>query len=596
MRKGFLFGIIGLVVAGGICFYLFNPLTSPEQKQSVPLESVLPADTVGMVKLYDVTGQIERFTSERLGRSLAKMDIPAILRMMQMSPRERAAVIALKEKVKIAVNSVWFDTLFGREAACALRPVSPETTPGEEFNEDQITGTLIFVSRPKQPANVLESFSSMFNRQLHIQVQPYKEWKIKQFVLENDEPIYYALTDGILIAGFSPDVVRQCLDQSLDRSSSLLENESYKGHCADMVKPGHTETIFFADFHYFMNFMKDVVTATGATEARDPRMQIFHDQCAMMDGIEKISMVSYYDDGVPEENKVVISFDPDALSPLLKKSIGIAPQKNPMLEYAPADTLIYSWQNYFDLRFCWEEYMKTLAPGREDIDRINRYFSRNIGVELDQFLSAFGSQLVFLINDINTKGMFPFPELGILVEVTNPDVVEQAIQGLVRQTGMPLRKEAYKGEYISFIVSPMGMDLSPAYLCRDDVCFLAVNKRLLVSILDSPQNRGLSGQENFREIDRGISGENNKVCYINVEGLNRRIREALTWAESWMVAIRPDKGKRFRELSDLVLVPLLDGFSMYRAVGVRTYIEEERIVSEIYTLIDPSQENPVTEK
>ena len=35
-------------------------------------------------------------------------------------------------------------------------------------------------------------------------------------------------------------------------------------------------------------------------------------------------------------------------------------------------------------------------------------------------------------------------------------------------------------------------------------------------------------------------------------------------------------------------ISLLDGLSMYKAVGLRNYTEEERAVSEIYTLVDPS--------
>jgi Protein of unknown function (DUF3352) len=578
MKKNILILIIaGLVAAGGAYFYY-----SPLAVKQAPLEVVLPGDTVSMVKICELTRQIERFKGDRMGQSLAKMDIPGIMNLLEISPEDQNQIFRFKEEIQNMLDSAWFDILFGQEIALAVQPLSLDLNKIEEFDIQELLDATVIVGRPRQPARVLESLNSMFSTQLDIQSQAYKQWEINQFTLENDLPVYYALADGLLIAGMSLDLVQRCLDQSLDAASSLLQSKAYKAHCADLFKAGETDLILYGDLRYLMDTAHKIVSTQAENK---PDMVVLKRQLEEMQGLETINLACYDDGGSLVQSKLVVSFDRSRMSPTLAKAFSVKPGDNPTLQYVPAKVLVYSWQNNLDLNLYWQKFLKSPEIGPEKVEQIKQEFSRNVGVELEQFLAAFGSQVGFLINDVNTNGMFPIPELALQLETFQPETVEQAIGNLVNQFGMPLQKASYNGAEIMFVALPLGADLSPAYVCKDGFCTIAVNKRLLESMLDSPEKGNLGDQKNFKEVDKGLSKANNQISYMNVEGMIAKSYEVISWAMAWMAATQPDKGEKAQKVVELVVNPLLDGFSMFKAIGSRTYSGEGHMTTDVYTSV-----------
>ncbi|MBN2429089.1 MAG: hypothetical protein JXK94_12200 [Deltaproteobacteria bacterium] len=389
--------------------------------------------------------------------------------------------------------------------------------------------------------------------------------------------------EALIIAGINLDLVQRCLDQSLDPSTSLLESGAYKTYCADLFKPGETDVILFGDLDHFITTAGKVV---HAQMEQDPRLAGVEKQLADMQGLTTLALACYDDGGPLLNSKLVLGIDRNVLSPTLATAFGVEPMTNPTLDKVPAKALIYSWQNNFNAAFYWQEFQKSPELTPENIEKIKNEFALNTGVELDNFLAAFGSQVGFLINDINTGGMFPIPEAALVFEVKNPVLVEQAIQTVVGQMGMPLQQEAHNGIGISYVALPMGADLSPAYVCADGFCTLTVNKNLLTSMLDASQNGSIKTQPGFKAVNRGITGKNNQVSYANVEGLIGKTKDISAWALAWMAATQPDRGEKGRRMVELVLNPLLDGFSMYNSIGSRVYIENDRMVSDTYVSVN----------
>lgn len=578
MRKYFLLLIIaGMAVAGGAYLYL-----APSDTEKVSMEAVLPADTVGFVRIPELSQQVERFKADRLGKSLAKMDVPAIMDLMELSRDEQENILQFKEQFQAAVESTWFDILFGQDVALAIQPISVDFKGNEEFDLQQLFQAVTILGKPKQPTRVLESLNSMFSTQLNVRTQAYKDWTINEFRLENGQPAYYALVEGLLIAGMSPEPVQRCLDQSLDPASSLQQSKLWKLHGADLYKAGETDLLFFADLDYILDTSQKALSTQ--VEER-PDLLVLKKQFDDLRALETISLASYDDGTSLLESKVVVSFDPNRMSPTLEQAFGTKPQDNPTIKYVPAGALVYSWQNNFDLNFYWRELLKSPELGSEDLDEIRREFAAFAGVELEQFLAAFGSQLAFLVNDVNTGGMFPVPELALHFEIKDPAILEQAVQNLVGQSGMPLQKESYNGVDILSVSLPLGANLSPAYACDKGFCTLAVNGQLLKSMLDSPQGSSLSSQANFKIVDHGITGKNNQISYLNIEAMIVKARDIVSWSLAWATATQPDKGEKARRLAALVIDPLLDGFSMYKAVGIRSYVEQGRVTTEAYTAV-----------
>ncbi|NLV23482.1 MAG: hypothetical protein GXY54_01705 [Deltaproteobacteria bacterium] len=53
-----------------------------------------------------------------------------------------------------------------------------------------------------------------------------------------------------------------------------------------------------------------------------------------------------------------------------------------------------------------------------------------------------------------------------------------------------------------------------------------------------------------------------------------------------MALIQPDKGEKFRRIVDAGIHPLLEGLSGIKAIGSRTYVEKNRMISDLYVTME----------
>ena len=581
MRKGIVAVIVlALLGSAGAYVYFYQPFARPPA-----LISLLPGDTLAMVRICRLKEQIQRFKTGRMGRSLARVDMPRVLALLQVSERDRTEFMQFSEAFKNALNSAWFDLLFGQEMVVALQGSALHLNAAGQFDRQQWREAVIFVSRPKQPTRVLESLNSMFARQLQVGSESFQQWKINHFALDPGLSIYYALTDGMLVAGLSPKSVQRCLEQSLDETGSLLQAAAYKAHCAGLYKDGQTDLIAFADTRTALDLGRQAVAKAAE---KQPDLAALKKQLADLNGLESIN-VALYDDGGPlVQAATVVGIDRRRMSPIMARAFGSKPETNPTLRRIPMDALVYAWQNTFDLNLYWQQFQHNPAVGLRKIRQIQDAFKRNLGMDVDQFLAAFGTQFGLLVNDIDTGGMFPIPELALFIQAVQPAVVDRTMHRLADQFGTPLQTEDYKGVTIGYTVLPMGASLSPAYACSDGFCTVASSKTLLKAMQDADAKGDLTAHPDFKAVDHGLTDANNQTGYIQMEGLVARSRDITAWAMAWMAMVRQETAERNRQIVDLLINPVLDGLSMIKAVGTRTYIEETRIKSDTYAALDRS--------
>jgi hypothetical protein len=565
--------MLALAAAGGAYWYFY----AGGPRTVLAVEAVLPADTLAVIKVFDAKKQVERFKAGRMGRSLAGMDFPAVLKLTSLSPEEQEKLVQFKDRFQDAVNSTWFDTLFGQEFALALQPLPA----ADGIDARQAAGAVVLVARPRQPAKVLESLNSMFAAPLSIRTQAFQQWTIHEFTLANGQSVYYTLADGLLIATASPDRIEHCLTQSLDPGSSLLRKPAYQGYSAELYRAGETDSFFYGDLGRILETARQAIAPLVADQ---PELAGLQARLKDLEGLETAASAAYDDGGPLTRQKTILRFDPARLSESLRVAFGESPDAVPPLQQVPAGPLFYSWQNNLNMDFYWREILKTLAPTPEAAAKIRQEFLASTGVDVDRLVAAFGSQGSFLLTDVKFGWIFPLPELAVSVGVKDSAMVKKAVQGFAERMGVPMEKESYQGRELIF--SPMGEDLGPAFTCSGSVCTLAINRRLLHRILDAPQKGSLSGDAGFRAVDQGLSAQNTRITFWNFRQMVARARQGLDWAKSRMAVTQPDKGERFRNISRLAIEPVLDGLSGIQALGTRTYMDGKRVVNEVYIAAD----------
>jgi hypothetical protein len=570
--------ILVLAVAAGAYVYVYQPFA----KQTA-VESLLPGDTLGLVRVCELNKQIERFKSGKMGHALAGMDLPHLMAALEVPPAQRLEFTRSLDSFMDAIDSPWFDSLFGQDVSLALlkAPFNPQQL--DPVDLQALMDSVVLLARPRQPGRILESLNSMFATQLSVQTQDYQKWRINQFVLDNGRQVYYALTDGLVVAGLSATPVKRCLQQSLETTSSLLQTQAYRTRCASLFKAGQTDLFAFGDAGRAITLLQEAVERRAPSE---PQMDRLKTQLERIQGIDTISMVQY-DDGSPLVHlKMIVGIDKGRMAPPIAWAMGMAPMTNPTLACIPADALLYSWQNNLDVKFYWQEIQRHPAMTPGTVAQIKKAFAKNTGMELDRLLEAFGTQAGLLVNDLNMGGMFPIPELALFVQAKQPDVINQFIRRQADQFNMPVQQESYQGTDLQYVMLPVGGDLSPAYAFSKGFCTLAINRTLLKSMLDEAGTNRLSSHPSFKSISQGLTDKNNQVFYMRTEGLVAKAREIVDWAMTWMAMTKPNETDQARQIVELGINPMLDGLSMFKAVGGRTYIEEDQINSDIQVLLD----------
>jgi hypothetical protein len=570
--------ILVMVAAAGAYIYFYQPFA-----KKTAVESLLPGDTLGLVRVCELKKQIERFKTGKMGRALAGMDLPRLLAALEVPPAQRLEITASLKRFTDAVDSPWFDSLFGQDVSLALikAPFNPQHL--DAADPQAFMEAMVLVARPRQPARILDSLNSMFATQVAVQSQNFQQWRIHQFAVDSGQQIYYALTDDLVVAGLSVEPVKKCLQQSLATTPSLLQSQAYQTRCAPLFKAGQTDMFAFGDTGRLIALLQETV---NGLEDSDPQAVQLKSQLERIQGIETIGMAQY-DDGSPLMRlKMIVGIDRQRMAPSMAKATGIAPMSNPTLARVPAGALIYSWQNNFDLQMYWQELQRHPAMTPETVTGIKKAFTRKTGMELDDLLGAFGTQVGLLVNDLNMGGMFPVPELALFVQARQPEVINRLIEQQVDQLNMPVVKETYQGTDLQYVTLPLGDALSPAYAFSEGFCTLAMNRALLKSMLDKDGTNRLSSHPSFKAVNQGLTDENNQVFYMRTEGLVAKARDVINWAMTWMAMTKPDETDQARQIVELGVYPLLDGFSMFKAVGGRTYTREDQISSDMQVLLD----------
>lgn len=579
MRKKIVVAVIFLAVASaGAFIYFYQPFTQPME-----ITSILPADTASLIRVSELKKQIERFKNNKLGRSLAGIDLRRLMNTIGVPQMQQQKFVRELENFNNAVDSAWFEILFGQDVAVALldfpfQEISEKTTDIRTF-----FNTSVIVARPSQPTRVLKSLKEMFSSELSVESKIYQQWEINSFSPQEGITVNYALANGLLIAGFSAAPVKRCLDQSLDQDASFLNSQAYQRYGQKLYKPGKTNLIAYADISYFMEGLKGLIDPSSEPQSQE---MLFKAQLEKFQGIKSFNYVIYDDDGPVITSKAVVAIDRENLSSILAQKAGIPPGANPTLDYVPANVLFYTWSNNFDLKKYWQETIQ--GPGMDPRveAQIKQAFADNMNMALEDVLSALGIQTAFLINDIKLGGIFPIPEFAFMVEVRQPERIDRLLKENIEGNGILLNTEDYNDKVIRSTMLPLGQDLSPAYTIFDGFCYIAVNRNLLKRILDRDAKERLQSHADFQAIDKGLSSENNQVFYLKFDKMVGRARSLMEWAMAWSAITKPEESQRIKQIVNLGVNPLLDGLTLFKTIGGHTRMGESQITSDIYILLD----------
>ena len=191
------------------------------------------------------------------------------------------------------------------------------------------------------------------------------------------------------------------------------------------------------------------------------------------------------------------------------------------------------------------------------------------------------------VTDINTSGFFPIPKLVLFMEARDPQVIEGIIASAVKKTMVQFQLEEYKGITIRSLPLPFGADLQPAYAFLNGFCLISINTQLIRDAIDTNNSgEGLTKDPDFTAVDRGLSGKNNTVCFLNVTGCIDASKDIIEWQQKMAMFKDPENAQQRALVMEKVVYPILESLQVVETIGTRIILNENEMEGYSYIKVD----------
>ena len=568
--------LLGIVAAGGGVWYFNRPATVATH----PAE-LLPEDTLVMIEAVDLKKSLDEFRAGPLGRAVLGIDMQACMGAFNADPEEIEQVRRLQARVKAGVDSPWFDTLFGDLAVLAVLRPDPEAL--RDSPERLWHQSAVMVLKPKKPAEMIQWIGRMFAMDVSVTAETESGVRMDRIDAGDGPPLFVAVHRGLGLVALDPGPIVRCLAPSdAFAPSPLAQSPDYAALRAELAGAPEAGRFFvWIDFHGILDTWFD---PADQTSPRDAAMAEVEKLWGGFNQARPVIAAVTTDGGDTVNHRWRIRYNAVDLSPDMARMLNIPPESNTTLPWIPESVLYYSWQNNLDQVL--ESVLDLSRLDAGETEAFRREFATATGVVLEDALGAFGSQFAVMIRDIRTGGIFPVPELALMAEVGRPEIIDRLVESAVRNFGLATATEEYRDGRIRYVALPYGEEISPGYAFREGFLVMASSRGLLKTLLtQEPGGKSLVDSPSFSAVNRGLTDRNNQMMFLQTGEAAERARDLLKWALSLAVMTgKAGDANQMIYLSGKVVEPILEGLSMYPAVGARTVVRENGIESDISVL------------
>ncbi|MBT8363656.1 MAG: hypothetical protein KJP23_03055, partial [Deltaproteobacteria bacterium] len=417
----------------------------------------------------------------------------------------------------------------------------------------------------------------------------YDQWVINHFVLEAGVKVHYTITGGLVVLALHRRPLVRCLETLKEPASSLAQNPDYHAVEREFKDKSDPEVYSFVNLQELYRLGAEVVSKNIDDR---PDYKLFEKQISQMGGFYAAGYAAYDDGSTVLQKKMVFMVDRALLEPQYARALNIKPETGAMLTMLPQSTLGFIWQNTLDLKLYYDSLIESEDLKPEDIAYFDAKVQEKIGMSVEELVNSFGPQWGLALQSIKTGGFFPIPELGIFIQSAHPDIAERIIRQAAAKSDMPISTEAYGSQQISYLQLPFGGDLRPCYAYINGYCIVAVNTKIIKSYIDTINGgQNITNSDSFKAVDKGLSDKNNQLAYIRFDQLMDTVPEIIRWGSSMAATAKPEKAGQIAPVAEQLVNPLIDGLKMYKTVGLRSFIAEAKIESQIYTEVDKMEAN-----
>ena len=507
----------------------------------LPIEKVLPESAVFYINISDIEKSREEFESTRLWKNIKNIDVEMLLEKSGLTPgqitRYKKGVSEFSSfKAELLLNE-----FFGRELALAVYPVE-QILVGPEMIQEAVS-KIVLVSRIKPKAKFVEfcyKLASKFGQKIQVEYEKYKGYEIATVKLKDNLKLAYTTVNDLLIISLSEKQISICLDVVAKDKPSLYQDKEYiftksKLPSSARIVVYNNLEILFSNFRRFLE--ASFVNQDNIAGQKDEILKSLD----KMTGFKTTGFASI--PGKISKTKAVSILDVAEMDPIVAKFYSFEPRENTTITFVPKDVMLYQWSNYFDLKQAWDNFQQQLSKtAGQDFNRfspreIATGIEKRLGMNIERdVIPTLGNEMGGFLSDVNLNSFVPIPEILFFIEIKDKIKAGQIMNGLTANNNFPIQTENYKNVSLKYVLLPFGVSLQPAYCFLDDYLLISSSRKLLKESIDAFDDKTVSllANEDFQDIDFGLTDTNNSVLFIKTDLLLTKVRGICEWVFNWL--------------------------------------------------------------
>ncbi len=555
-----------LVLIGGWLIIFGNPVSS------VVPAGLLPSNSISYFEHNNGSESLKTFTGSRLGKNLLNLDLDSICLALELSEEQsRELKQNINQLISLKDNQLLHD-IFGQQMVVAVLPEKSEFNLADpaEF----IKKRTVLITKPKYSANLLEKIAKQFLDEGQIVESTYEQFTLKR-VNYSGQQLSTVIIDGYFIVSYSEKMIKKCIDVYNEKLPSLAASTEIKKH----LKPTKD-----ADSFYFLSIEELIAEGRKVSASFDETVQeMFEEEFLALDGFTSASYYGTFTANM-QDDYFAIYFDKDRINKYAQKQLLIAPSTNDTVSWVSNEQVAYYWANTLDFETLWQAYKDESEPVPELI-QAEVTFQGITGNSVDEFVSLFNGEAAFFLSKSDQSQLIPVPTFMSFFKVSDKEKVVSAIDKVISAYSIPVQKNEYKGVSYSFWGPFLQQNLQPTYGIYKDYFFLANSPQSIQKRIDAIENENIEENELFKKVDTGAGEPSNSFVYARIDLFLAEIVNVMQWSKNMLIMQEPEMSQQVDMLMKHLIMPIVDGCSMYTETTSRSYFTEDSIIIESRTNI-----------
>ncbi|MDW7771936.1 MAG: hypothetical protein SCH71_03505 [Desulfobulbaceae bacterium] len=535
--------------------------------------SLLPHDTVVLIDVKKPAETINKLRKSKLGIQVNSIEWQEVLQDIGIQEEDVQELLLLADELETFIRGPFFNELFASRVLLGLLPA--ESSDLEMTRERiGIDKMMVLMARPRHRASLVDFFAGFALDEFEQTEESYKGRKIKTFVREGGYRFSTTVTDGIVIASFSPQLVKRCIDNALNNITSGGAGLQGNVHYRELKKQarGHDDQFVYIDILELNSMIENNTQASVYPPHSGSNTTFFYRK---EPAVKRLAFyrhpgkqtVNY--SGIVQYNPGYAGFHQTLFN--RKK-----PDRDAILALLPDNNVIHLWINVFDSKKIWSAlcssgkniYIRALVRNLEEWIAVNTEYS------MDEFLSLFGSQISLNVAEMKSSGIFPMPRLSLCIEVRDRDKVRALLDNLF--AGLQVRQTTVGGKEIHSVILAGGL-MQPSYMFHHNFLVVADNKEQLELLLSGEKNTLLLDPL-FKKVDVGLTEANNVVLYFRNAEMIDGLKELVRWYGSLLQLFDNQPEEKNRVILEKIILPVLEGMKMYQVKSFRVYTTDAEMI------------------